>query len=130
MFLGCAGCLWVSSPPVIIPLMCYTFGLAVLVAIQCFGHISGCHINPQVTLASVMFGSLNFKLGLLYFTAQMIGATAGIGVLKLLVPKRYTDPPPGACMTVIHKDMHVIQVSLNFFKESKTSCLFFLYNFY
>lgn len=32
-----------------------TFGLALMVSAQCFGHISGAHVNPAVTLASVVF---------------------------------------------------------------------------
>lgn len=32
-----------------------SFGLAIMVIIQCYGHISGAHLNPAVTAAAVVF---------------------------------------------------------------------------
>lgn len=32
-----------------------TFGLVIMIIIQCYGHISGAHLNPAVTVAAVVF---------------------------------------------------------------------------
>lgn len=32
-----------------------TFGLVIMIIIQCFGHISGAHLNPVVSAAAVVF---------------------------------------------------------------------------
>lgn len=50
---------------------------------QCFGHISHAHINPAITLGSVVLGIKTVKEGLFYVAAQFIGASIGYGLLKV-----------------------------------------------
>ena len=63
----------------------FAFGLAIIATAYVIGNISGCHINPAVSLAML----INKKLGVTdfigYVIAQIIGALAGAGLLKLLV---------------------------------------------
>ncbi|KAK9888630.1 hypothetical protein WA026_000858 [Henosepilachna vigintioctopunctata] len=82
VFLGCMGCVYASPIPAF--QIAFTFGLAVMVAVQCFGHISGCHINPAVTLASVILGHTPVLHIPLYFLGQFLGAVGGFGLLKAL----------------------------------------------
>jgi aquaporin NIP len=62
------------------------FGLAVAVMIYAVGHISGAHFNPAVTLAFAVARHFPFGQVLAYWTAQLTGAFAAIGVLKLILP--------------------------------------------
>ncbi|MGO8950162.1 MAG: MIP/aquaporin family protein [Ktedonobacterales bacterium] len=61
------------------------FGLVVAAMISAFGHISGAHFNPAVTLGFVL--ARHFPLGRLwgYWGAQMLGAIAAAATLRLLL---------------------------------------------
>ncbi len=60
------------------------FGLTVLTMAYAIGHISGCHLNPAVSLGLCVGG--RFKASELpgYIIAQVLGATAGAAVLYLI----------------------------------------------
>jgi aquaporin Z len=57
------------------------FGLTVLTMAYAIGHISGCHLNPAVTLGLVAGKRFPAKEVLPYWVAQVLGAVAGAGVL-------------------------------------------------
>jgi len=61
------------------------FGLIITVMIYTFGHLSGAHFNPAVTLAFVI--TRHFPLRRLpgYWSAQFLGACAASGCLRLLL---------------------------------------------
>jgi aquaporin Z len=61
------------------------FGLTVLTIAYSFGHISGAHLNPAVTIGLWMGGRIGAKEILPYIIAQILGAVAGAGVLYLIV---------------------------------------------
>jgi aquaporin Z len=50
------------------------FGIAVLVMVYAIGAISGCHINPAITLAMLVNGKIGSKDAVIYIIAQCIGA--------------------------------------------------------
>jgi len=60
------------------------FGLTVLTMAYAIGHVSGCHLNPAVTVG--LFVARRFPAGdvVPYVIAQVIGAVAGAGVLYLV----------------------------------------------
>lgn len=60
------------------------FGLTVLTMAYAIGHISGCHLNPAVTLGLVAGGRHPAKEALPYIVAQVIGGVLGAGVLYLI----------------------------------------------
>ena len=60
------------------------FGLCIVAAAYAIGDISGCHVNPAVSLAVFMNGGLTGKDFLGYVIAQIVGAFAGSGVLALV----------------------------------------------
>lgn len=60
------------------------FGLTVLTMAYAIGHISGCHLNPAVTIGLVVGGRFDAKDALPYIVAQVLGAIAGAGVLYLI----------------------------------------------
>jgi aquaporin Z len=57
------------------------FGLSVLVMVYAIGHISGCHINPAITIAMLVARKISGKDGLFYIIAQCLGAIVGAGIL-------------------------------------------------
>ncbi len=57
------------------------FGLTVLTMAYAIGHISGCHLNPAVTLGLVAGKRFPAKEILPYWIAQVVGGAAGAGVL-------------------------------------------------
>jgi len=60
------------------------FGLTVLTMAYAIGHISGCHLNPAVTVGLVVAGRHPKSEALPYVIAQVIGGAAGAGVLYLI----------------------------------------------
>ncbi|HEX3861876.1 MAG TPA: aquaporin Z [Stellaceae bacterium] len=60
------------------------FGLTVLTMAYAIGHISGCHLNPAVTVG--LWAGRRFPSGdvLPYIVAQVIGAVVGAGILYLI----------------------------------------------
>ena len=60
------------------------FGLALLVMVYTIGSISGCHINPAVTIAMLIAGKIKIKDSVAYIIAQCCGAILGAGVLYLI----------------------------------------------
>lgn len=63
----------------------YYYGVPILKfsLLQMIAHISGAHLNPAVTIATVIFGHLKPLMGLVYIIAQFAGATLGFGLLKV-----------------------------------------------
>lgn len=61
------------------------FGLAVVAMAYTIGGISGCHINPAITLGCLLSGRISAKDAGLYMIFQVIGAFIGSAILYLLV---------------------------------------------
>ena len=57
------------------------FGLGIVAMAYSIGNISGCHINPAVSIAMLVSGKLSFKDFIGYIVAQTAGAIAGAAVL-------------------------------------------------
>lgn len=60
------------------------FGLTVLTMAFAIGHISGCHLNPAVSVGLWLGGRFSSKDLVPYIVAQVVGAVAGAGVLYLI----------------------------------------------
>lgn len=60
------------------------FGLTVLTGVYAFGHISGGHFNPAVTLGAAVAKRIEWKLVPAYMITQIIGATIAGAVLLLI----------------------------------------------
>ncbi len=57
------------------------FGLVIVGMAYCIGNISGCHINPAVSLGVLISGGMKVVDFIGYVIAQILGAIAGTGVL-------------------------------------------------
>src|SRR5712691_10154715 len=62
----------------------FAFGLTVLTMAYAIGHISGCHLNPAVSLGLVVGGRFKASELLPYVVAQVLGAIVAAGVLYLI----------------------------------------------
>lgn len=60
------------------------FGLTVLTMAIAIGHISGCHLNPAVTIGLAVAGRFDKNKILPYIIVQGLGAIAGAGILYLI----------------------------------------------
>lgn len=62
----------------------FAFGLALIGMAYGIGPVSGCHINPAVTLGVVASGRMQMGEAIGYMIAQVLGAIAGAGVLLVI----------------------------------------------
>ena len=60
------------------------FGLSVVAMAYTIGGISGCHINPAITLGVFLSGRMNSKDACMYIVFQVIGAILGSAILWVL----------------------------------------------
>jgi len=61
------------------------FGLTVLTMAYAIGHISGCHLNPAVSIGLWIGGRFDKKDLIPYIVSQILGGIAGAGILYLIV---------------------------------------------
>ncbi|MCH2078442.1 MAG: aquaporin [Rhodobacteraceae bacterium] len=62
----------------------FAFGLALIGMAYGIGAVSGCHINPAVSLGMIAAGRMSPPEALRYILAQVAGATVGAGVLMMI----------------------------------------------
>lgn len=61
------------------------FGLSIVAMAYVIGNVSGCHINPAVSLGVLLSGKMSGKDFVGYVIFQIIGAIIGAGLLKLIL---------------------------------------------
>lgn len=61
------------------------FGLVIVAAAYSIGNVSGCHINPAVSISLLVAGKMTAKECIRYIIAQVIGAFVGSLLLALLL---------------------------------------------
>lgn len=71
----------------------FAFGLSVVSMAYAIGPISGCHINPAISVAMTVAGKLSVKDLAGYVVSQIIGAIIGAGILYLIISNKagFTD---------------------------------------
>lgn len=63
----------------------FAFGLTVLAMVYAIGHISGCHINPAITLAMLVAKKIKSKDAAAYIIAQCLGAIIAAAIIYLIL---------------------------------------------
>lgn len=87
VFGGCGAAVLAASFPAVgigFAGVALAFGLTVLTMAYAIGHISGCHLNPAVSLGLVFGNRFPAKDLLGYVMAQLLGAIAAAGVLYII----------------------------------------------
>ena len=87
------------------PGIAITFGLIVLAMIYALGDVSGCHLNPAVTLGFYAARRLGGRMVVPYVIAQCAGALGASLVLRLMFPASatlgVTEPSGGAAQSFV-----------------------------
>ena len=60
------------------------FGLVLLVMVYAIGSVSGCHINPAVTMGLLVAGRMSVTEAVGYWVAQIVGGIVGAGILRAI----------------------------------------------
>ncbi len=91
-FLGCATAMFVGcGTPAGLFATAAAFGLSVIAMAYTIGGISGCHINPAITLGVALSGRMSWKDACGYWCGQIIGAIIA-GACLLLFAKTMAQP--------------------------------------
>ncbi len=64
-----------------------TLGLTLFVLVHILGPVSGCHLNPAITIPVFMSGKMKQEDTIAYIIAQIVGATLGFILFKELKPE-------------------------------------------
>ncbi|KAK3088627.1 hypothetical protein FSP39_021464 [Pinctada imbricata] len=91
VFLGCASAVPIgdSIQPTI--KIAFAFGLAIMSLIQMFGHVSGGHFNPAVSIGLAVIAGITPIRAAAYTLAQIAGAIIGGLILKGVTPIQHQD---------------------------------------
>lgn len=84
LVLGGCGSAVLAAPHIGILGVALAFGLTVLTMAFAIGHISGCHLNPAVTIGLTVGGRFSAKDVIPYIVSQVIGATLAAAVLYFI----------------------------------------------
>ena len=84
-FLGCGAAMFLGcTTPAGVVGTALAFGLAVVAMAYTIGGISGCHINPAITLGVALSGRMSWKEACGYWCGQLIGGVLAGAVLLLV----------------------------------------------
>ena len=67
------------------------FGLVIVAMAYSIGNVSGCHINPAVSIAMLVSKKISFKEFLYYVISQFVGAVLGALLLGLFLRGNFTS---------------------------------------
>ncbi len=100
VLMGCGvavslGCNPIANIPAVVG-TALAFGLSVVAMAYTIGGISGCHINPAITLGVFLSGRMTFKDACGYICGQIVGAFIGSALLALLTANVTTLEGTGA----------------------------------
>ncbi|TMK70267.1 MAG: aquaporin [Actinobacteria bacterium] len=94
-------------------------GLAIAVMVSAVGHISGGHFNPAITLGFFVTRRIAASLTLVYWVAQLAGASCAALLLSWFYPKQVRNlgqlGAPALGSGVSHWQGFVIEIVLTFF---------------
>lgn len=84
--LGCGTAVFVGcGEPAGVAATALAFGLSVIAMAYTIGGISGCHINPAITLGVALSGRMTWKDACGYWVGQVVGGILGAAILYLIV---------------------------------------------
>uniref|UniRef100_A0A8D0DNK5 Aquaporin-5 n=1 Tax=Salvator merianae TaxID=96440 RepID=A0A8D0DNK5_SALMN len=100
---------WPSERPSVLQIS-LAFGLTIATLVRAFGHISGTHVNPAVSIAYFVGNQISVIRLIFYVILQLLGAIAGAGIVYMVTPRKVSrtfalndltfDVSPGEALTV------------------------------
>lgn len=94
-------------------------GLAIAVMVSAVGHVSGGHFNPAVTIGVWIAQKIKAGEMFAYIAAQIAGATAGAGLLRLALPEEFLKQAgfgiPAVTSSISNGRAVLIEAILTFF---------------
>lgn len=75
----------VYQPGVVIVAAAFAHALILVSIISTYGHISGAHVNPAVTLGLLVGGKIELNKSLIYIAAQFAGGLVAAAVLRIVL---------------------------------------------
>ena len=120
-YVGCGAAILNSSVPLSGPLI---FTLLIVGLASGFGHISGAHLNPSVSLAFLLTKQLQLKEFCAYITAQCLGALSGFFLLYQLLSSIQEKVTDLACNGYEELSPSKISMFNAFFFEFFITCFF------
>jgi len=89
VFFACGIAMFSSGNVALLPakvlIIALGFGLTLMACIYTIGDVSGCHINPAVSIAMLVDGRMTFVEFVGYIISQFLGGIVGAGALALIV---------------------------------------------
>ena len=83
VFIGCGSAV-IAGKAIGYAGIAFAFGLAVLGMVYAIGGISGCHINPAISVGMLVAGKMKWRDTVMYVIAQCIGAIIAAGILWIV----------------------------------------------
>ena len=100
----------------------FAHGFVVIAFIYAYGHISGTHINPAVTLGFLVAGEIEFAAAIGYWIVQFLGGILGAVMLDVVLPNPgdlgvtiLTTEANGGAFTVTATQGLIVEIILTFF---------------
>ena len=100
----------------------FAHGFVVIAFIYAYGHISGTHINPAVTLGLLIAGEIEFVTAIGYWIVQLLGGILGAVLLNIVLPDPgdlgvtiLTTEANGGAFTVTATQGLIVEIILTFF---------------
>jgi aquaporin Z len=86
VLLGCGSAVFsaFTNSPIGTVGIAFAFGFSLLAMVYAIGGVSGCHINPAVTISMIVAGKIRAKEAGIYILAQFIGGILGALILFLI----------------------------------------------
>jgi len=107
MVLFCTGCsLSWNGQPVTLLQGSLAGGFAVASIVQTLNHISGAHINPAISITMMVYKQFPIYKTALYIIVQLIGATTGSLLLKVIIPESLSGT---LGVTLLHPSLSLFQ---------------------
>ena len=112
--------LGLSSPASTFVGIAFAHGLILMVMVYAIGYISGCHINPAITITAVALRKLEIDDGIAYIVAQVLGATLAGWAHALILPGvgkliNFGTPAPSNVIGQSNVTAVVVEAIITFF---------------
>jgi len=120
-YVGCGAAVLNSSTPLAGPLI---FVFLIVGLGSGFGHISGAHLNPSVSLAFLLTKQMKLKEFCFYIFSQFFGALSGFSCLYVLLSSLHGTVTDLACNVYGELSPSKISVFNAFFFECFITCFF------